>query len=164
MEYPNPPDHYRLFTTANALTPPSPDLLSGSEFYPMFGRPVPNIKHRNNLRIQYPAIDRDILLYDTSSNDFPAEARKLAQMLPNVVDDLLHALQTNPETGNEMLRKFDNVVKNMYHLIEVAREQEALDVIEGLAKQRVEEKRRKLAQLITAIENAERVADKMDET
>ena len=146
MAYPNPPDHYRLFTTPNALPPPSSVLLDALEFYPMFGRPVPNIRHPNNSKIETPNIDSDIIMYDLRG-DLRVEAKQLTERLPEVVDDLLMTMQTNPDTCNEQLRRLDNVIKNIYHLLEVSREHEALSVLINLAESRVQAKRKILKDL-----------------
>lgn len=151
--YPRPPDHFRTFTTPDAMTPPSHTLLDGIELYPMFGRPVPNIKHPNNCKIQVPSIDSDIVMYDLSG-DFATEAKKLAELMPGVIEDLLLTIQTNPDACNEQLRKFDNVIKNIFHLLEVAREHEALDVLIKMAEERIEKKKRILDNLQEATSNA----------
>ena len=144
--FPHPPDHFRNFVTPNAMTPPSHTLLDGFEFYPMFGRPVPNIKHPNNCTVQTPLIDSDIVMYDLQG-DFRTEAKKLAELVPGVIEDLLVTIQTNPDACNEQLRKFDNVIKNIFHLLEVAREHEALNLVCKLAEDRLAEKRKVLENL-----------------
>jgi len=161
--FPNPPDHFRLFKTPTALAPPPHTLLSSLEFYPMFGRPVANTSHPNNCKVEVPAIERDIVMYDLKG-DFKTEARKLSDMLPKVVDDLLNSIQMNPDTCNEHLRNFDNVVKNMYHLLEVCRQYEAFDVIEAIAARKVKEKRKKLEELNASIDSAKSILSLMDQT
>ena len=144
--FPPPPEHFKLYRTPNALAAPSHTLLSQSEAYWMFGRPIPNIKHKNNQKVVVPAIDEDVLLYNCQG-DLSVEAGRLSLMLPSAVDELFSAIRTNPDGVNEQLRNFDNIVKSMFHLLEIAREPEAYEALVRLAQRAVEEKRKFLAEL-----------------
>ena len=95
-------------------------------------------------------------MYDTSAADLGVELKRLAQLFPAAIDDLFAAIILEPDTVNRALRAVDNLVKNVFHICEVARNaHEPFDVAVALAKQRLQEKRKLLAHLRQAVEQSE---------
>ncbi len=159
--FPAPPDHFKLFADSpEALTPPSAELLAGAEFFPSFGRPVPNIKHKRRQIFEPPVIDSDVLMYNREAENLGGELQKIAQLFPAAIDELFNAVIREPETVNRPLRQIDNLVKNIFHICEIARNMnEPYAVAIALAKQRLEEKRKMRDSLMEAIEAAEKVLE-----
>ena len=124
-----------------------------SEVYPMFGRPVPNIKHLKNWPVVVPHIEQDVLMY-AMNGDSSSEAMKMIEELPEAVDNIFKAIECHPDTLNEHLRYFDNYVKSLFHLLEVCRESEALAVLEILANRRISQKKQLLDNIESAISDA----------
>ena len=158
--FPGPPDHFRVFFSPSALEPPKAALLETGEVFPSFGRPVPNLKTMLKRKFEAPPIDNDVVLYDRQSSDLGGELRKIANLFPGAIDEMFVALISEPETVNRPLRKIDNIVKNIFHICEVARNtREPYAVAVALAQRRLAEKRKLLDHLRTAVQDARKVVD-----
>lgn len=96
-------------------------------------------------------------MYDlkTEPSELGTELKKIAQQFPGAIDEIFAAIVFEPETVNRPLRKIDSLVKNVFHICEVARNAlEPYEVAVLLAKRKLEEKKKLRDHLKAAVEDA----------
>jgi MED7 protein len=120
-----------------------------------FGRLVSNpslLKNQQNLFVP-PPIDPDVFIAEREGN-IKRDLKMLVDKMEVGIDALFELAVNTPDRLNSCLREIDNVVKNIFHIIETQRPFEAKQRIVDVYQRRVDEKRNILDKLKQAVEKA----------